>query len=249
MIKTLVVDDEKHARERLNQVLSKYSDVEILKLCCDGAEAIEAINSLEPDLVFLDIEMPQVDGFEVISKISTPKLPIIVFVTAFSKYAVKAFEVNAHDYIHKPVREERLQVALSKAREALNSKEQAEIQKSLEALLRERSNKEETLQRYVMKNGNTINILKMNQVQWIEASGNYIQLIHMDKKYMIRSTLSGFLEKLDHDKFFQIHKSTVINLEFVDRFEEQLYGDYKVIMKSGEKLKMSRNYSDFLKSI
>jgi two-component system LytT family response regulator len=242
-IKTLIVDDEKLARERLNQILNKYQDIEILESCRDGNEAIDAINRLQPDLVFLDIEMPEKDGFDVMSDLDNDRQPLIVFITAHSQYAVKAFEVDAYDYVHKPLNEERIENIIQKSRERLSGVFEEDVVGG---------NKSESPLKpdiYALKSGKTLKIVKQEEVEWFEASGNYVKLVHQGKKYMVRSTLSGFLEKLDQEKFFQIHKSTIINLDYVDRFEELLYGDYTVHMKNGQELRMSRGYNDFLKKM
>lgn len=248
MIKTILVDDEEHALNRLSYMLREEENIDVIASCNNGIEAIEEIKKHEPDLVFLDIEMPEVNGFDVISNIDVEQPPIIIFVTAFSEYAVKAFEVNALDYVHKPFDKHRLGLAIEKAEQQLKNYNAGEVRQKIEQLLKSKENIDESLNRFVLKSGGSIYIVKTKDVQWIEASGNYINIVTEKKKYLLRSTLSSVKERLDGSKFYQIHRSTIVNLDYVERIEEGTYGDYLVIMENDEKLKMSRNYKELLHS-
>ncbi len=247
-MKTILVDDEEHALNRLSYMLKERENVEVIASCNNGIEAIEEIKKHEPDLVFLDIEMPEVNGFDVISNLDIDEPPIIIFVTAFSEYAVKAFEVNALDYIHKPFDKKRLGLAIEKAETQLKNYNAKEVRKKIEQLLKTKEHMDETLNRFVLKSGGSIYIVKTKDVLWIEASGNYISIITEKKKYLLRSTLSSAKEKLDNTKFYQIHRSTIVNVDFVERIEEGTYGDFMVVMDNEERLKMSRNYKELLQS-
>jgi two-component system LytT family response regulator len=247
MIRTILVDDEKHARDRLSYMLREEGDIELVASCKNGIEAIQNIEKEKPDLVFLDIEMPEVNGFDVLTNLDSKELPIVVFVTAFSEYAVKAFEVNALDYVHKPFDKHRLSKSIKKARKIIENKDQQKISKKLEQFLNSHV-QDEKLERFVLKTGGSIYIVKTSDVLWIEASGNYVNIVTNNKKHLFRTTLSGLMDRLDENTFYQIHRSTIVNLDFVDRIEEWSYGDYKVIMKNGEELKMSRNYKELIQS-
>lgn len=247
MIRTILVDDEKHARERLSTMLAAHNDLEIVEMCSNGIEAIECINRENPDVVFLDVEMPEVNGFDVLTSLELDEFPHVVFITAYSEYAVKAFEVNALDYIHKPFDKARLDRALEKIRANRDSDGQKELQKKLGKFLADKMD-EEKLQRFILKSAGNIYIIKTADVLWIEASGNYINVVTEEKKFLYRSTLSGIKKKLDEDTFYQIHRSMLVNLDYVSRIEEWSYGDYKVVMKNGAELKMSRNYKELIRT-
>lgn len=248
MIRTLIVDDEEHARDRLGYMLSQEQGIEVIGICKNGLEAIKAIEDKKPDLVFLDVEMPEVNGFDVLSNIELEKMPVIIFVTAFSEYAVKAFEVSALDYIHKPFDKRRLAKALEKAEKSLNSDEGDKIREKLEEIISSDLVKKDVLERFVIKNGSNIYIVRVSEIHWIEAAGNYVSIITESKKHLLRSTLSSLVGRLDESVFYQVHRSTILNINFVDRIEEWSYGDYKVILKNGSELKMSRNYKKLIQS-
>ncbi len=246
MIKTILVDDEDHALNRLNYMLQDQPNIDVIARCNNGIRAIEEIKKHEPDLVFLDIEMPEVNGFDVISNMEVENPPIIIFVTAFSEYAVKAFEVNALDYVHKPFDMDRLRTAIGKAEKQLKNYNSDEVRRQIEALLDSKDEKSSALDRFVLKSNGNIYIVKVQDVMWIEASGNYINIVTERKKYLLRSTLASAKEKLDSEKFYQIHRSTIVNLDYVARIEEGIYGDFLVVMQNEHELKMSRNYKDLL---
>ena len=248
MIKTLIVDDEEHARDRLSYMLRVEEGIDVVGVCKNGVEAIKEIEKKKPDLVFLDIEMPEINGFDVISNLDLKKMPVVIFVTAFSEYAVKAFEVNALDYIHKPFDKLRLSKAIEKAKKTLESYDEKMMRKKLEQLIGTEPIKSEQVERFVIKSGSNIYIVRTSEILWIEAAGNYVNIITENKKHLLRSTMSGLMARLDRDVFYQIHRSTIVNLNVVERIEEWSYGDYLVILKNGEELKMSRNYRSLIQT-
>lgn len=248
MIRTIIVDDEEHARNRLSYMLKEEKDVELVCICKNGIEAIEAIEKHQPDLVFLDIEMPEINGFDVLNNLEEESLPTVIFVTAFSEYAVKAFEVNALDYVHKPFDKVRLSKALEKAVKSFEKENEKEASERLKKFLRTQGESSANIDRFVVKSSGNIYIVKSSNVLWIEASGNYVNIVTEKKKHLLRSTMTGIKKRLDSETFYQIHRSTIVNLDFVEHIEEWTYGDYKVIMKNGEELKMSRNYKDLIQS-
>jgi two-component system LytT family response regulator len=213
MIKTILVDDEEHALNRLSYMLKDQDNIDVVASCNNGIKAIEEITKHEPDLVFLDIEMPEVNGFDVISNLKVEHPPIVIFVTAFSEYAVKAFEVNALDYVHKPFDKNRLGLAIEKAEQQLKNYNADDVRLKIEKLLKTKEHVDETLNRFVLKSAGSIYIVKTQDVLWIEAAGNYINIITEKKKYLLRSTLSSVKDKLDSLKFFQIHRSTIVNVD------------------------------------
>lgn len=229
-------------------MLKDESNIEVISVCSNGIEAVEEIEKKKPDLVFLDIEMPEVNGFDVISNLNTSKMPVVIFVTAFSEYAVKAFEVNALDYVHKPFDKERLSQAIMKAEKQVQNYDETEIRKRLDNFLKDGAQRKDNQERFILKSAGSIYIVKPYDILWIEASGNYVNIITEKKKFLMRSTLAGIKKKLEDYNFYQIHRSTIVNLDFVERIEDGTYGDYHVVMQSGEELKMSRNYKELLYS-
>jgi len=244
-IKTIVVDDEPLARKRLQNLLKEDDEIELLKLCRNGKEAIETILKYSPDLVFLDIQMPEIDGFEVIRRLNMQRMPIIIFVTAYDEYALDAFEVHALDYLLKPFDKKRFYKALNRAKDYLKNSTN-KFDSKLESLVQELNPTPSYLNRLMVKTSGRVFFVGADEIEWIEASGNYVQLHTGDKSYLIRETMSNMGKKLNPDKFYRIHRSTIVNIECVKELQSWFHGDYMVIMKNGEKLTMSRNYKDLL---
>ena len=246
MIKTIVVDDEVHARDKLTNLLSEYDDINITAVCKNGLEAINQINKEHPNLVFLDIEMPEIDGFQVIENIECDPLPYIIFVTAFSEYAVKAFEVEALDYIHKPIEKKRIQKSINRYQKLTdNHTNSDEYERKIRSVLKEVES-DTFLSRFIVKKAGEYFLLNAEDVYWIESDGNYIRIITKDSKYFIRHTLSGFEEHLDSSKFFRISRSVIVNIDWISKIKDHHYGNYIIQMKNGSDLKMSKNYKGIL---
>lgn len=243
MIKTILVDDESHAREKLSALLKKYGYIEISASCKNGLEAINAINEYCPELVFLDIEMPEIDGFSVIDNIECEPLPYFIFVTAYSEYAVKAFEIEALDYIHKPLDEDRLQISINRF---LKEKDRiSQYDKKINSVLDDIESKD-PLERFIIKKNGEYFLLNSDDVLWMESDGNYVRIVTEDAKYFIRHTLTGFEESLDSSQFYRISRSVIVNIDWIIKIEDHYYGNYLVNMKNNTKLKMSKNYKSLL---
>lgn len=243
-IKTILVDDESHAREKLSALLKNYGYIEILATCKNGLEAINTINEYCPELVFLDIEMPEIDGFRVIDNIECEPLPYFIFVTAYSEYAVKAFEVEALDYIHKPLDEDRLQVSLNrflKEKDRHTSQYDRKIKSALHDI-----EKKNPLERFIIKKNGEYFLINSDDVLWMESDGNYVRIVTEEAKYFIRHTLSGFEECLDPSQFYRISRSVIVNIDWIIKIEDHNYGNYLVHMKNDTKQKMSKNYKSLL---
>ncbi len=245
-IKTIVIDDEPLACKRIVNLLEEDKEIHIAAVCKDGNEAIEKINDLQPDVVFLDIQMPEINGFEVLRKIDTDYLPVIVFVTAYDEYAIKAFEVHALDYLLKPFDKARFFDALEQAKKAVHQSSDEFIKEKLNDFLQSFDNSQRPLQHMMIKASDRYFFLKAEDIDWIESAGNYVKIHSGDKNYLIRDTMENMVKKLDSNLFFRIHRSTIVNVNKIRELEQWFHGDYKVIMKDGEKLKMSRNYKDLL---
>lgn len=248
MIRTAIVDDERHAREKLAGLLKSYKDITILSECRNGLEAIKAINSKPHDLVFLDIEMPEIDGFRVIENVECNPLPYFVFVTAYSEYAVKAFEVEALDYIHKPLDKRRLQKSIDRFISQKNrGKKNTGYEQKIRSVLREiEDQKEKCLDRFIVKKNGEYFLVSADDMLWVESDGNYIRIFAEDTKYFIRHTLTGFEEYLNDTQFYRISRSVIVNIDWINKIEDHYYGNYMVHMKTGGSLKMSKNYKALL---
>jgi len=245
-IKTIIVDDEPLACKRMGNLLKEDADVEIIDICKNGKEAIESINENKPALVFLDIQMPEVDGFDVIKNINPDPTPVIVFVTAYDEYAVRAFEVNAFDYLLKPFKPERLEDALQRAKKVIRDTPENVLNEKISDLIDTLKESDHHIKRLMVKSSGQYFFLKVNDIEWIEAAGNYVRIHSDHKKYLIRNTMVNMAKKLDPKSFYRIHRSSIVNINKVKSMEKWFHGDYKVKMQSGEELTMSRNYKELL---
>lgn len=263
-LRTLIVDDEPLALNLLRAKLNKIPDVEIVGECKNGKEAIAAAIELEPDLMFLDIQMPGVDGFGVIKKLQSDTLPLIVFTTAFEKYALDAFDVHAVDYILKPVDAERIQRAVERAIDRLekeeNSNDKVKIISAIDSIseVKEAADENTDLpirhfhlnqeRKIVIKDRDDITLLKQADIEWIDAAGDYVCL-HVDGvTHIKRSTLKSLLDELDPEIFKRVHRSTIVNLNFIEKVIPHTKGEFFLMLGEYDKVKVSRNYRNVIKS-
>lgn len=244
-INTIVVDDEPLACKRLVNLLDEDKDIDIVAVCGNGKEAIEQIQEKKPALLFLDIQMPEIDGFEVLRQIEGHSMPVVIFVTAYDEYALRAFEVHALDYIMKPFNKNRFKDAVRRVKEIIAQENQSDIDQKVDKLLDYVGN-ERALSRILVKSSDRYFFLKSENIIWIEAAGNYVRVHSPAKNYLIRETMTNMEEKLDSDMFFRIHRSTIVNVDKVQEIEKWFHGDYRVVMENGDKLTMSRNYKQLL---
>lgn len=240
------------ARRRIRRYLKKDSEIEIVGECANGQEAIDAIKELDPELVFLDVQMPQIDGFSVLKSIKEEDrdLPTVIFVTAYDQFAIRAFEVNAFDYLLKPFSVERLEKTLERAKAQI--KKQGTVITTDERLLNLLAElKEETryLKRLTVKERGKIIFVSTDEIDFIEAQGNYLQLDMGSHSHLIRMRLHHLEQRLDPRKFVRIHRSTIINIDRVKEMHPLFNGDQTVIMQSEKKLTMTRNYREKLRSL
>lgn len=264
-IKILICEDEGPAQKHIVKLIRQVNkDAEIVAIVETGEEAIHEIENRHLDLIFMDIELADGPCFQTLqgTDINSP----IIFTTAYDQYSLKAFELKSIDYLVKPISRADIEQAFAKFENMkrmfvkgtqvhfqndLNEKKlqgHPDILEKLEAYLESNMHSQNIIQRLFIKTGETIEVVQTNDIQWIEASGNYIKIITEKKKYLLRSTLSGIYKKLDQDQFYQIHKSTILNISYVLKIEEMAYGDFNIILENGESLKMSRNYKDLIKS-
>ncbi len=243
-IKTLIVDDEPLARDRVKRFLRDVSDIRVIGECGNGVEAIEAIKEHKPDLVFLDIQMPEKNGFEVVKALDPKTMPSVIFVTAYDQYALQAFDVHALDYLLKPFNRERLQRAVAHARDQIEHKSLGNIDERLASLIADIRGEKKYLERLVVKSVGRVFFLKTDEIDWIEAAGNYVKLHTGKESHMIRETMNGLEAKLNPEKFLRIHRSTVVHIDRIKELHPMFSGDYAVILRNGTELALSRNYRE-----
>lgn len=246
-IRTLIVDDEPLARDRIRALLEHEADVEIIAECGSGRDAISAIRDQQPDLVFLDVQMPEIGGFDVLEAILPDSLPIIIFVTAHDQYALKAFDVHALDYLLKPFDRERFARALKRARtQVLLRQESGELNKKLLAILQSVNSERKYLERLVIKSSGRVFFLKVEEIDWIEAAGNYVRLHAGKDSHLLRETMAGIESRLAPERFVRIHRSTIVNIERIRELRPLLHGDYEVILNDNTELTLSRAFREKL---
>jgi two-component system LytT family response regulator len=246
VIRALVVDDEPLARERLRMLLSGHSWLEVAAECQTGIEAIDAITRLNPDLVFLDIQMPGASGFDVIQAIGPARMPLVIFVTAFDHYALQAFEVHALDYLLKPFDRERFDQALWRARQQLERRSSGDLERRLLELMQDLKPAAPRLERFVVKSGGRVFFVRSDEIDWIEAAGNYVKLHVGGDTHLFRETMNALEAQLDPDTFYRIHRSHIVNIERVKELQPWFNGEYVVFLRNGTRLTLSRGYREKL---
>jgi two-component system, LytTR family, response regulator len=248
-IRTLIVDDEPLARERVRALLAEETDVEVVGECRDGQEAVEAIRREAPDLVFLDVQIPELDGFGVIERIGVDKIPVIVFVTAYDQYALQAFEVHAVDYLLKPFDQDRFQKALARARQSVQLRRGGDVNERLVALLEDLKTPQGHLERLVVKSSGRLFFLRAEEIDWIESSGNYVSLHVGPESHLLRETMNGIETKLDPARFIRIHRTAIVNIDRIRELQPLFHGEYDVVLRTGTTLTLSRGYRDRLQGL
>jgi two-component system, LytTR family, response regulator len=245
-IRTLIVDDEPLARERLAALLSGEPDVEVIGQCRDGEEAAKAIVEKTPDLVFLDIQMPQMNGFEVIETVGAERMPLVIFVTAHDQHALRAFQVRALDYLLKPFDRDRFRDALQRARQHVEREDTRDIGHRLLALVKDLRRDQPRTDRIVVKSGGRLFFLRADEIDWVEAAGNYVRLHVGSTSYLLRETMTAIESRLDPEKFFRIHRCRIVNIERIQELQPWLNGEYAVLLRTGTRLTLSRGYREKL---
>ncbi len=240
-IRTLIVDDEPLARRKIRRMLAHDPEVEILGDCANGREAIAAIITHNPDLVFLDVQMPEIDGFDVLESIPPAGMPFVIFVTAYDQYALRAFEVSAVDYLVKPFDRRRFEKALQRAKARLTTERGSDLSQQTLALLEELKARSSHIERLVIKAGGRAFFLKTEEIDWIEAEGKYVRLHVGKESYLLREAIGSMEGQLDPKKFPRIHRSTIVNIERVRELQPWFHNEYRVILKDGTELMLSRS--------
>jgi two-component system, LytTR family, response regulator len=249
-VRTLIVDDELLARERLRQLLAAEPEIEITGECSDGNAAVEAIQTKMPDLIFLDVQMPELDGFGVLEAIEADPAPVVVFVTAHDKFALRAFEVHAVDYLLKPFDRERFKTALDRALDRVKHREGANAAQQAQAtMIAELRPPSKPLERLAVKTGGKVIFVKVGDIDYIESAHNYVEL-HVEKQsHLLRETLNAIEARLPADKFVRISRSVIVNIERVKELQPLFYGEYTVTLHNGVRLTLSRRFRDKLQQL
>lgn len=264
MLRVLIVDDEVLARRGLKHRLNQVESTEVIAEARNGREALKAIRELKPDLVFLDIQMPGIGGFDVVAQLEGEDIPAIVFVTAFDEYAIKAFEANAIDYLLKPIEDSRLHDAISRVRENLSQKQAVKHKKSLLQLVSQISGenvasmkeiaakgvnrmKKKEISKLAIKDGGHVTWVPQDQIEWIDAAGDYMCVHAGGETHIMRKTMKELEAELDPSLLQRIHRSTIVNIKRVVEMQSHINGEYFLILEGGHTIKLSRTYKDKLK--
>ncbi|MEX0594986.1 MAG: LytTR family DNA-binding domain-containing protein [Candidatus Paceibacterota bacterium] len=242
IFQAVIVDDEPLALKRISELLKKDKEIEVVATCKNGKEAIKEINDRKPQLVFLDIQMPEIVGFEVLKNLDPDINISVIFVTAYDEFALKAFEINAVDYLMKPFKNERFYESIERAKRDIRLNRKTDFKDLLETI----ETKKNTISRLMVKSSGRYLFLKTEEVDWIESAGNYVRIHSGKDNYLTRETMINMEKKLDSNVFFRIHRSLIINIDKIKEIEQWFHGDYQITMHNGKKLTMSRNYKEIL---
>lgn len=243
-IRAFLVEDEPLAREKLRTMLRKDSEIEIVGEAANGKQAVEGIEQHQPDLLFLDVQIPGMDGFRVLETLKVEKLPVIIFVTAYNQYALKAFEFYALDYLLKPFDRQRLTKAVDRAKTHIRKDRGTQLNEGILELLRELKEKPKHLSRIAIRTDGRVFFVKAEEIDWIGAEGNYVSL-HMGKEsYLLRETITNMEGQMDPTRFLRIHRSTIVNIDRVKELQPWFHGEYRVLLRDGTQLVLSRSYRE-----
>ena len=239
-LRTLIVDDEPLARRGLLRFLKDDPEIEVVAQCGDGQSAVAAILGKKPDLLFLDVQMPEMDGFEVVRRTGAERMPATIFVTAYDRYALRAFEASAIDYLLKPVGKPRFEKALARAKERVAERANRDAAQRIITMLARLKAQGAYLERLPVSENGRILLIKTKDIDWIEAKGNYARLHVSGRTHEIRETLSALEQKLDPQGFLRIHRSTIVNVHLIKEIQPWFHGHHLVLLHNGQELRMSR---------
>ena len=266
-IRVLIVDDESLARKALLMMLNKDPQVEVIGECRNGREAVTMIREQSPDIVFLDIQMPGKDGFQVIEEVGTERMPVTVFVTAYDKYALQAFEAHALDYLLKPFDQDRFNNTLLRAKTSIRQRKLDKMSESLFAVVNDMksttgepsfqddnrnpatSDTYEPIDRVTIKSGGRIYFLKVEEIDWVEGAGDYLSIHAGSQSHLIRESMGNFYAKLDPKKFLRIHRSAIVKIECIKDIRPLFKGEYDITLTNGKRLNSSKSYRHHLQKL
>ncbi len=246
--KTIITDDELTVRRQFIDVFKERDDVQLVAECASGEEAIDAINTEHPHLVFLKIELPEINAFDVIESTHQEYFPFFVLTSSTKDFALRAFEIEALDYIQTPFDSHRVYESLERLRKRLHNVVMEEQTEEIGNLIRDLQ-RPNNLERFIIKQAGEYHLVRASDILWIEADGNYSRIFTQSKKYMVRYTLSGFAEQLNSERFYRISRSQIVNLDYVVKIKDHIYGNYIVELNNGVTLKMSKNYKYLLETL
>ena len=244
--RVIIADDEPLARARLRMLLAEEAWIDVIAECSDGPSTITAIEKFRPELVFLDVQMPGGSGFDVIESVGAGRMPFVIFVTAFDRYALRAFDVHALDYLLKPFDRDRFRDAVTRARERIERSSNGDLERRLLALVNDLKPAPQPLERFVIKSGGRVFFLRAEDIEWIEAAGNYVKLHVGAETHVFRETMNSLEARLNPSVFFRIHRSHIVNIERVRELQPWFNGEYVVFLTSGARLTLSRGYREKL---
>jgi two-component system LytT family response regulator len=245
-IRTVIVDDEPLARRGIRAHLKEEKDVEIIAECGNGLEAVAVIEEKTPDLIFLDVQMPELDGFGVLEAVNRECLPAVIFVTAYDRYALRAFDVHALDYLLKPFDAARFTEALARARAQIERRNISDLHTRLQSLIDDLKPNQKYAERLVIKSAGRIFFLSVEEIDWIEAADNYVRLHSGRDRHLLRETMNSLERRLDPAQFLRIQRSTIINVRRIKELHPLFRGEYEVVLRDGTRLASGRGYRDRL---
>jgi two-component system LytT family response regulator len=246
---TLIVDDEPLAREGLRLLLSRDPEVSAIREARDGREAVAAIRESSPDLLFLDVQMPEMDGFAVVRNIGAEHMPAVVFVTAHDQYAIRAFEINALDYLLKPVMEERFVKTLVRAKSRISSSVTADSSQQIISLLETIASPRSYLKRLAVRSAGKTEFVDVEDIDWIEAAENYVEVHAGRMTRLLHVTMNALEKSLDPENFLRIHRSLIVNVARIKNLESDAHGEYVITLREGVRLQSGRTYSGRLRAL
>ena len=241
-IKTLIIDDEPLARKRIKQLLAAETEFQMLGESATVAEALSDCATLAPDLIFLDVEMPDGTGFDVLERLSRGVLPAVIFVTAYDQHTIKAFEFHAIDYLLKPFSEERFRQATAKVRKRFGYENKEEFNEQIRNLIGHVKLNQDFLERLVINHNDRLIVVPTREIDWITAYGNYLRVHTAGKTYLLRETINQIAKRLNPENFLRIHRSTIINIDCIKEFQPMFGGQYTVVLKDDTEFVLSRTY-------
>jgi len=247
-VRVVVADDEPLVRRGLRMFIGAEQGLSLVGEARNGPEAVDVIRAERPDLVFLDVQMPELDGFGVLESLEGEPLPAVVFVTAYDEYAIRAFDVHAVDYLLKPFDEERFRVALGRVRSRLGERKSTSLDERLEAVLSELRSREQYTDRLLVKTDGRVTVLQVDEVDWIEAADNYARVHTARGRYLVREPIKTLERKLNPRQFARVHRSAIVNLARVRELQPMFGGEYVILLSTGAKLTLSRGYRDAFRS-
>lgn len=245
-LQTIIIDDVDLARERIKMLIAGDTEIEIVGECDSGNDAVAAILDLKPDLVFLDVQMPEMNGFEIVETVGAENMPATIFVTAYDKFALQAFEVNAVDYLVKPFDKERLTKAVERAKREIAQQKPDDLKERLKLLLQEVQTERKYIKRIPIKSANGTILLAVEDVDWINAAGHYVELHAGSDTHLVRQQITLLEQKLDPEKFTRIHRSSIVNIDRIKSLHPLFNGDHLIILRDGTELNLSRTYHEKL---